>query len=110
MGNSDIAAWIGTTSTTSGKIDLITAELINSTIGKESDGQLKEHGALPALWHWFAFPSPTHLSQLGEDGHPKHVGYIPPKNLTRRMWASGSLNFHSDLKIGEEIILSLIHI
>ena len=48
--------------------------------------------------------SPTHLSQLGEDGHPKHVGYIPPKNLTRRMWASGSLNFHSDLKIGEEII------
>ena len=104
MGNSDIAAWIGTTNTTSGKIDLITAELINSTIGKESDGQLKEHGVLPALWHWFAFPSPTHLSQLGEDGHPKHVGYIPPKNLTRRMWASGSLNFHSDLKIGEEII------
>ena len=104
MCNSDIAAWIGTTNTTSGKIDLITAKLINSTIGKESDGQLKENGALPALWHWFAFPSPTHLSQLGEDGHPKHVGYIPPKNLTRRMWASGSLNFHSDLKIGEEII------
>ena len=102
MGNSDIAAWIGTTNTTSGKIDLITAELINSTIGKDSDGQLKEYAALPALWHWFAFPSPTHLSQLGEDGHPKHVGYIPPKNLTRRMWASGSLNFHSDLKIGEE--------
>ena len=103
MGNSDIANWIGNKSTSTGLIDIMNAKLINSTIGTNPNESFKKGDALPALWHWFAFPSPTHLNQLSDDGHPKHVGYIPPPNLTRRMWASGSLTFHSDLKIGEEI-------
>ena len=104
LGNSDISDWIGNKNTSRGIIDIVTAELINSTIGKKPNETFKKGDPLPPLWHWFAFPSATHLSQLGDDGHPKHVGYIPPQNLTRRMWASGSLTFHSDLKIGEEII------
>ena len=104
LGNSDISDWIGNKNTSSGIIDINTAELINSTIGKKLNAVFIKGDPLPPLWHWFAFPSATHLSQLGDDGHPKHVGYIPPQNLTRRMWASGSLTFHSDLRIGEKII------
>ena len=103
LGNSDIANWTGNKSTSTGLIDIMNAKLINSTIGTNPNESFKKGDALPPLWHWFAFPSPTHLNQLSDDGHPKHVGYIPPQNLTRRMWASGSLTFHSDLKIGEEI-------
>ena len=91
LGNSDIANWIGNKSTSTGLIDIMNAKLINSTIGTNPNESFKKGDALPALWHWFAFPSPTHLNQLSDDGHPKHVGYIPPPNLTRRMWASGSL-------------------
>ena len=54
------------------------------------------------MWHWFAFPSATHISQLGDDGHPKHVGYTPPKIYTQNV-GKWFLSFHSDLRIGEEI-------
>ena len=103
LGNSDISDWIGSKNTSCGIVDIVTAELINSTIGKNPNEDFKNGDTLPPLWHWFAFPSATHLSQLGDDGHPKHIGYTPPKDLTRRMWASGSLTFHSNLRVGEEI-------
>ena len=103
LGNSDISDWIGSKNTSRGIVEIVTAELINSTIGKKPNEDFKNGDPLPPLWHWFAFPSATHLSQLGDDGHPKHVGYTPPKDLTRRMWASGSLTFHSVLRVGQEI-------
>jgi 3-methylfumaryl-CoA hydratase len=43
------------------------------------------------------------MSEVGQDGHPKRGGFLPPITLERRMWASGSLTFYHDLVIGEEI-------
>ena len=74
LGNSDISDYIGNKNTSGGIVDIVTAELINSTIGKKPNEEFKNGDPLPPLWHWFAFPSATHLSQLGDDGHPKHVG------------------------------------
>ena len=57
---------------------------------------------LPMLWHWMYFWSIAAQSELGEDGHPKRGGFMPPVPLPRRMWAGGRLRFHAALPIGCE--------
>ena len=48
---------------------------------------------LPPLWHWLYF-QPLHLqSEIGEDGHPRRGGFLPPVPLPRCMWAGGCLSF-----------------
>lgn len=57
--------------------------------------------AVRPLWHWLYFlPSAPH-AELGEDGHPKRGGFLPPVPLPRRMWAGGRLQFHQPLRVGE---------
>ncbi len=55
---------------------------------------------LPPLWHWMYFWAIAPQSELGEDGHPKRGGFLPPVPLPRRMWAGGRLTFQSALPIG----------
>ena len=56
--------------------------------------------ALPPLWHWMYFCAIAPHNELGEDGHPKRGGFLPPVPLPRRMWAGGRLRFMSALPIG----------
>jgi 3-methylfumaryl-CoA hydratase len=42
------------------------------------------------------------LSELGEDGHPKLGGFLPPLDFKRRMWAAGKLLFRQ-LRVGERL-------
>ncbi|MBB6583822.1 MaoC family dehydratase N-terminal domain-containing protein [Ralstonia solanacearum] len=57
--------------------------------------------AVPPLWHWLYFLQPAGQSELGDDGHPKRGGFLPPIPLPRRMWAGGRLRFHQPLRVGE---------
>jgi hydroxyacyl-ACP dehydratase HTD2-like protein with hotdog domain len=59
--------------------------------------------ALPELWHWLYFLPLVASAEIGPDGHPKRGGFLPPIALERRMWASGQLTFHQDLRIGDAI-------
>lgn len=55
---------------------------------------------LPLPWHWAHFNPRTSTADLGPDGHspvPSHVHERYP----RRMWASGSIEVHAGLVIGE---------
>jgi 3-methylfumaryl-CoA hydratase len=64
---------------------------------------LTQSSVLPPLWHWLYFlPSPQQ-SELGEDGHAKRGGFLPPVPLPRRMWAAGQFEFFHDLKLGDDI-------
>lgn len=57
--------------------------------------------ALPPLWHWLYF-LPLHAqSALGEDGHARKGGFLPPVPLPRRMWAGGRFGFMAPLCIGD---------
>ena len=56
---------------------------------------------VPPLWHWLYFLDIRRQSALGEDGHAKLGGFLPPVGLPRRMWAGGRLEFHAGLKVGE---------
>ena len=59
---------------------------------------------LPEIWHWLYFLPLTPRSGLGADGHAKRGGFLPPVALERRMWASGHLTFHQDLRIGDQVV------
>jgi len=59
--------------------------------------------ALPPLWHWLYFTPLTRHSEIGEDGHARRGGFLPPVPLPRRMWAGGRLDFLQALRVGETV-------
>jgi 3-methylfumaryl-CoA hydratase len=56
-------------------------------------------GQLPPLGHWLAFLSSARQSDLGEDGHAKLGGFLPPIPLPRRMWAGSRVEFLQPLRL-----------
>src|SRR4051794_5679119 len=53
---------------------------------------------IPPLAHWLYFLPKALQSQIGEDGHPRRGGLLPPVPLPRRMWAGGSIRFLAPLR------------
>ncbi len=60
--------------------------------------------ALPPLWHWIYFWTVCKQSEVGDDGHPKRGGFLPPVPLPRRMWAGGRLRFNAPLAVGSQAV------
>ena len=58
---------------------------------------------LPCLWHWLYFLPIAPQSEIGEDGHPKRGGFLPPVALPRRMWAGSDFAFHEALLVGDKL-------
>ena len=57
---------------------------------------------LPPLWHWLYFLPALPASELGEDGHARRGGFLPPVTLPRRMWAGSRIRFESPLRVGDQ--------
>lgn len=58
---------------------------------------------LPLCLHWCLAPIAEPAENLGPDGHPRLGIHLPPIPLPRRMWAGGQLEFHDDLRLGDEV-------
>ena len=58
---------------------------------------------LPSLWHWLYFLPLYPQSVIGEDGHAKRGGFMPPVPLPRRMWAGSDFEFHEPLLVGDAL-------
>lgn len=58
---------------------------------------------LPPLRHWLYFREHVARSAIGPDGHPRLGGFLPAIPFPRRMWASGALRFHRDLRLGARV-------
>jgi 3-methylfumaryl-CoA hydratase len=43
------------------------------------------------------------MEALGDDGHPRRGGFLPPVPLPRRMWAGGELAFEAPLQVGDVV-------
>ena len=56
---------------------------------------------LPPGWHWFYFLPAAPQSEIGDDGHPRRGGFLPPVPLPQRMWAGGRMTFARPLAVGE---------
>ena len=57
----------------------------------------------PVLLHFCLAQTVSITSELDPDGHPRRGGFLPPVALPRRMWAGGIINFHSPMRVGENI-------
>ena len=68
-----------------------------------ADAPYDNGSSLPPLWHWLHFLPINPMAEVGEDGHPKRGGFLPPVPLPRRMWAGSRLTFHRPLIIGDTV-------
>ncbi len=90
--------WVGRTESARDLISAGAANALAATLDR--DEHLADGHALPPLWHWIYFWSVAAMSALGQDGHAKRGGFLPPVPLPRRMWAGGRLRFEAPLVLG----------
>lgn len=96
----ELESWVGREETSEDRIDARPAAALAATLDLDPEAALAP-GELPPLWHWVYFTPRTRRSGLGEDGHARRGGFLPPVDLPSRMWAGGRLVFHRPLHIGE---------
>ncbi|WP_080962705.1 FAS1-like dehydratase domain-containing protein [Pluralibacter gergoviae] len=78
------------------------ARRLAATLDRRGD-DLRSGAPLPPLWHWLYFLPADPQSALAADGHPQKGAFLPPVSLPRRMWAAGTLTWHSPLRLGESV-------
>ena len=98
----ELREWIGRTESRIERLSPTPVAALAATLDRD-DPEPRDGDSLPALWHWLYFLPLAAQSQIGEDGHPRRGGFLPPVPLPRRMWAGGSLTFHQPLHIGETV-------
>jgi 3-methylfumaryl-CoA hydratase len=98
---SDWQAWIGRTATSETQLDAAQANHMAVTLDRNPSFRVGDR--LPPAWHWLYFHDLVKASDLGEEGHPKLGIVMPPVPLPRRMWAGGSLSFHTPLRLGDTV-------
>lgn len=95
--------WIGRSETVN---DIATATpyaALSATLDHPDTGRPASGTLLPYLWHWLYFLPIYPQSDIGEEGHAKRGGFMPPAPLPRRMWAAGDFEFHEPLLIGDAL-------
>jgi 3-methylfumaryl-CoA hydratase len=98
----NLADWIGRTETVCDTVTPTPCAALSATLDR--DASRPPAGApLPPLWHWLYFLPIYRQSEVGEDGHPKRGGFLPPVSLPRRMWAGSQFTFHKPLCIGDAL-------
>ena len=93
-----LRGWIGRETMLADTIDARRAAALAATLDLDtapSDGE-----ALPPLWHWLGFLPCDRASDLGQDGHARRGGFLPPVPLPRRMWAGSQFEFTRPLRVG----------
>ncbi|GER10284.1 FAS1-like dehydratase domain-containing protein [Variovorax boronicumulans] len=99
-----LQAWQGRTETLRDDLTAAPVRALSATLDR--DDPLPEAGTrLPALWHWLYFLPHHRQSEIGEDGHAKRGGFLPPVPLPRRMWAGGRLTWEpgNPLQVGDAV-------
>lgn len=94
--------WIGRSETRQDQLTATPVAALSATLDRE-DAAPEPGTVLPALWHWLYFTPLARQSEIGEDGHAKRGGFLPPVPLPRRMWAGGRLEFLQPLRVGESV-------
>jgi 3-methylfumaryl-CoA hydratase len=100
--SSPISSWIGRTEIRHDVVTPWPMAALAATLDRD-DPMPTDGDPLPPLWHWLYFLSTDRQSTLGEDGHAKRGGFLPPVPLPRRMWAGGRFEFHHQLRVGDQI-------
>ena len=94
--------WVGNTETSQDTITLAPVRSMSALLDRD-DSAPQAGDSLPPLWHWLYFLPTAKQSDLGEDGHAKRGGFLPPVPLPRRMWAGGHLEFITPIRVGDQL-------
>lgn len=94
--------WVGRSERLRDTIAPGRAQAMQATLD-DPEPPLHPGDALPPLWHWAYFWSPTPTASLGPDGHAARGDFLPPIDLPRRMWAGSRVSFPKPLEIGAEV-------
>jgi 3-methylfumaryl-CoA hydratase len=90
--------WIGRREERSEVLDLGSLRRFAAAIGEDLDVEQVQ----PSLAHWAFFLPVAAADGVGEDGHPRRGGFLPPVSLPRRMFASSKMRFGAPLALGRE--------
>ena len=90
--------WIGREERRNERLDSEALRRFAAAVGSD----LSVEAAQPPLAHWAFFLPVAPDEGIGEDGHPKRGGFLPPVTLPRRMFAASSMTFEAPLALGEE--------
>ena len=99
-----LQSWQGRSETLADDITAAPVRALSATLDR--DDALPTAGTrLPELWHWLYFLAHHRQSEIGEDGHAKRGGFLPPVPLPRRMWAGGRLAWEkrNPLQVGDKV-------
>ncbi|HEX4765520.1 MAG TPA: MaoC family dehydratase N-terminal domain-containing protein [Lichenihabitans sp.] len=97
-----LKAWIGRRETAT---DIVTPRLdasLRAVFDRPPGEPAAGDPATPTI-HWCLTPAIARMSELGEDGHPRRGGFLPPVPLPRRMWAGGELTMTDPLRVGDTV-------
>jgi itaconyl-CoA hydratase/mesaconyl-C4 CoA hydratase len=97
MSTLDLTAWIGRQETLHDNLDIGHAQKVALTLDAPAPGA---GDPLPLLWQWGFFNGGVPYAEIGDDGHPKRGGFLPPADNRNRMWAGGRVQFIQPLRAG----------
>jgi len=95
--------WVGRTETRTDHVTATPVAALAATLDRDADVSADPGAPLPPLWHWLYFTSLAPQREIGDDGHAKRGGFLPPVPLPRRMWAGGRLEFLRPLQVGDAL-------
>lgn len=58
---------------------------------------------VPPFAHWLNANPQVAQGQLGDDGHPRKGGFLPPIAFPRRMWAGSRVKFLQSVAVGQPL-------
>lgn len=93
----ELAGWQPSVAEMEASIDTRSATMLSAIFDQSP---MRDGDELPPSWHWAFFIEPALQCDIGEDGHPKKGGFLPPINLPRRMFAGSYIKFHRALLVG----------
>ena len=94
--------WEGRTETLRDEVTAAPVRSLSATLDRD-DAEPVAGTELPPLWHWLYFLPRHRHGELGDDGHARLGGFLPPVPLPRRMWAGGRLQWLAPLRVGDAV-------
>ncbi len=95
--------WVGRTESRTDHVTATPVAALAATLDRDADVSADPGAPLPPLWHWLYFTPLAPQREIGDDGHAKRGGFLPPVPLPRRMWAGGRLEFLRPLRVGDAL-------
>lgn len=94
-----LRGWIGRTETADDTATPAPLRALAATLDRD-DPPPRPGDPVPPCGHWLYFVPTPRASEIGDDGHARRGGFLPPVPLPRRMWAGGRLTFPAPMPVG----------